>query len=158
MQPNTLTHPSAQPVAPYQPPAPTGIAPPPMGSGTGAVSLGSGTGAVSLGSGTGASLTWSGVVAVPADATWGSVVAASADVSVVGFGTFGEFASLSSLGFVILTSVAAPSQSNTDLYRRAPMLNSPFPFPTLALPRSRFVTLRLKSSEFSTALCVDQCG
>ena len=105
MEPNIITPQSWQTVPPYQPA--TGTTLPPTVSGTGVVS---GIGAVSM--------------------VWRSFVAASANVSgVVGFGSLGEFASTSSLGFVILTSVAALSQSNTDLYRRAPMLNFPFPFP-----------------------------
>jgi hypothetical protein len=115
MQPNTHTLQSGQavnPFDPFQPPALTGTALPPTPTGAGAASL--------VSSGTGGALTHSGTGGV--SMTWGNLVAVSGNVvsGVVGLGGLGgQLASLSSLGFVILTSVAAPSQSNTDLYRRA---------------------------------------
>jgi hypothetical protein len=125
MQPDALTLPSGQavnPFDPFQPPALAGTAQPPTQTVTGAGSMVvSGTDVLSMIGGTG------GV-----SMTWGNLVAASANVGVVGLGDLGQLASVNSLGFVILTNVAAPSQSNTDLYRRAPMLNLPFPFPTLS--------------------------
>lgn len=123
MQPSTPPLQSGQavnPFDPFQPPAPTGTALPPRPTGTGAASLVSDTGAVSMRGGTGG-----------ASITWGNPVAVSGVVALGGLGE--QLASVSSLGFVILASVAAPSQSNTDLYRRAPMLNFPFPFPTVSL-------------------------